>query len=603
MKRLNQLVTRLTIVALIALTMWVGRAWIAKRVLVHHFESYTGAKVDARQLSLNANESTVFLGEVEIADPNVDRQNLLQFGAASLNVDFEQLAGRRVVIEDGRISEIRFGSPRTRTGYLKSSLSNPSRALNSFAGSNLESFAEPPVGKISHRGESESSAAQRWRNGLVVNLNESDANENGTFLVIPMLKEKVQLWTDRFRDPALRLSEVEASLSKVEELLAVPLQQHNPLRSGDQLAKAFEALKTSKASLKTVADEITEFETLSQKDAYDLSQAQMKDRQQLLTNGVVQKFDSKLISEMLLGKLQRQLVGGAIERFQQFRNAIPDPSTDFHSVVRGRDLLFGTEAESRFKIEKLQIDGSTEFANGHFRFAGEIRNIVSNPSSSDLPIEFDLRALGDPQVAVSGTIDHRNGQKLESIQLTGHGIAQPAILLGDKQGLVISIASNSSLHVEADLTANEFDQISGTVSMNFEDVIMHTDHVHEAAGGQGTAARINETVSALGSFQIRSTIGGTISQPESEFVSDLGPTIASSLETVFRDSRQLATQKKERKLSRAVDDELATFKKRVGEGLAELNQTQRASLQRLNQLQQQLHVAKGPDVDRKNELR
>ena len=603
MKRLNQLVTRLTIVALIALAMWVGRAWIAKRVLVHHLESYTGAKVDARQLSLNADESTVFLGEVEIADPSVDRQNLLQFDAASLNVDFEQLAGRRVVIEDGRISEIRFGSPRTRTGHLKSSLLKPSRARNGFAGSDLESSAGPPVGKLSRRGESENSAAQRWRNGLLVNLNESDTSENGTFLVIPMLKEKVQLWSDRFRDPALRLSEIEASLSQVEEVLAVPLQQHNPLRSGDQLAEAFEALKASKASLDTVTDEISKFETLSQTDAYELSQAQMKDRQQLLSDGVVQKFDSKLISEMLLGKLQRQLVGDAIERFQQFRNAIPNPSTDFRSVVRGRDLLFGTEAKSRLKIQKLQIDGSTEFANGHFRFAGEIRNIVSNPSSSDLPIEFDLRALGDPQVAASGTIDHRNGKKLESIQLTGHGIEQPAILLGDQQGLVISIASNSRLHVEANLTANELDQISGSVLLNFEDVIMHTDYVHEAAGGQGTAARINETVSAMSSFQIRSTIGGTIGQPKSEFVSELGPTIASSLETVFRDSQQLATQKKERKLSRAVEVELATFKKRVAEGIAELNQTQRVSLKRLNQLQQQLHVAEGPDINRKNELR
>ena len=465
------------------------------------------------------------------------------------------------------------------------------------------SSIEQPVGTLSRYGESDNSAAQRWRNGLVVNLDESDTTAEPSFLVIPMLKEKVQLWNNRFRDPAVRLSEIESSLSMVEKVLAVPLQQHNPLRSGDQLTKAYETLKASKDSLDTVAKEISEFNTLSQQDAYDLSQAQMKDRQQLRSNGVVQKFDSELISEMLLGQLQRELVGDAIEQFQQFRTAIPNPSTDFRPIVRGRDLLFGTKEKSRFEIQKLQVDGATEFANSHFRFAGEIRNIVSDPSSSDLPIEFDLRALGEPQVAVSGTIDHRNGQKLESIQLTGHEIEQPAILLGNKQGLVISIASNSRLHIDANLQANELDQISGSVSLNFEEVIMHADHVHEAAGGQGTAARINETVSALGSFQIRSKIGGTISQPESEFISDLGPTIASSLEIVFRDSRQLALQKKERKLSRAVEVELATFKKRVAEGLAELNQTQQANLKRLNQLEQLLRVANGPDLERKNELR
>jgi len=494
MERLNHLVTRLLIVALIALAGWVGRAWIAKQALVYHIESFTGAKVDARQLSLQADDSTIFLGEVEFADPHRKRTNLLQFDAASLKVDFEQLASRRLVIEDGRVSQIKIGSPRTRTGDLKPWMRIP--GMSSRAPVNPSDFL---VGQLSVGSDSPELISQRWRDSLIVDLEVIDP-EQQSFLVVPMLKEKVQQWNQRLQSPHEQMAQVDQSLSLVEEVLSDEFEQHNPLRSGDKLAAAFEALKSSRKSLEAVAAQITEYESLSQKDSYQLSQVQIKDRQTLLQSNPVQKFDSKLIDEMLVGELQRELVGRSIEWFQEFRSAIPDPATDFSSVKRGKDLFFGTEPVPQFEIRKLQVDGSTEFANNHFQFAGEIKNITADPANSQQPLKFDLRAQGDPQVVVSGTIDRRQGSNFESIQFTGHAIPQPTRTLGSDQSVQISIAGNSRLHVEADLRANEMNQISGAITFSFEDVIMHADHVHSVAGGQETAARINETASSLHSF-------------------------------------------------------------------------------------------------------
>ena len=132
---------------------------------------------------------------------------------------------------------------------------------------------------------------------------------------------------------------------------------------------------------------------------------------------------------------------------------------------------------------------------------------------------------------------------------------------------------------------------------------MHADHVHAVAGGEGTAARINETASSLNSFQIRSTLGGTINLPTSDFVSDLGPKIASSLEAFFLESNQLAMKKKEHRLSKAVDGDLATFKENLSQGLSRLNESWRTNKSRLERLQKKLQVAAGPEFNRRNQLR
>ena len=128
--------------------------------------------------------------------------------------------------------------------------------------------------------------------------------------------------------------------------------------------------------------------------------------------------------------------------------------------------------------------------------------------------------------------------------------------------------------------------------------MLHADSVHQVAGGAGTAARLNETVSGIHSFRVASTIGGTVSQPTTSFVSDLGPQVASSLESVFRDAQILVSRKREHQLNRTLDGDLVEFKENVTGSIAKLNESWRASYSRLNRLKKQLSVASGPRFKR-----
>ena len=602
MKRLNQLVTRLLIIALIALAAWVGRAHLGKQALIFHLQSAVGAKVDAKSLSLNSDDATVFLNQVEIADPLVDRQNLLQFEAASLQLDFDQLKYRRIVIEDGRLSQINFAAPRTKSGKLARGIFDshlpPQQTSEKF-----ETVAGKPQLDESLKSYS---LAQRWRDSIVVGFGKNSGPVDHSFETPSLLNERSEQWAVRFKEPTQRISQVESSLAMVEKVLQTPLDQFNTLRNRDtsKLKSAIEALESSKLSLDRVGLLIAEFEAQSQKEAYELSQVQMRDKQKLTSANGVQKFDEKLINQLLVGDVERQLVADGLNWFQQFRNSLPNPDSDFRPLKRGRDFHFGETPDApAIEIQKLQIDGSAEFANSHFQFAGTVENITDDPQLNDSPMRFNLRAQGDPQVVVSGTLDRSSGRSTDTIEFTGIGMPHPAYALGDQNSMLISMTNDSRLHVEATINSDQADRLSGTMTFRFDNVLLHADSVHPIAGGAETAARLNETVSGIHSFQITTTLGGTIEKPTSVLACDLGRQVAVAMESVFLDSQQLALRKKETLLTRTIDGSLTQLKENVAEGISDLNETWRENYSRLNRLNRQLSTAQGPLGTRPEKLR
>ncbi len=600
MIRLNQLITRLLIIALIALAAWMGRAHLGKQALVYHLQSYVGARVDAKQLSLNHSEASVFLNQVEVADPKREMKNLLQFEAASLKLDFNELKNRRIVIENGRLSQIKFSAPRTTSGKLELGIFDPAMRV-SLLDEREKQAAGIPTQSVPSKSYS---LAQRWRDSLTVDVSDRDGRVAQTFEIEPMVNQKSEQWVARFQEPVERISKVESALSNVEEFLSKPVDDLNPLRNRDKLTAAIEAINTSLRSLERVGLLIAEFESQSQKDIYELSQVQMRDQQLLAAGNGQQKFDPALINQLLVGEIERQLVAGGLDWFQQFRNSLPDPAIDFRPIKRGRDLHFGKSAgKPKVEIRKLQIDGAAEFANSHFNFAGTIENLCDEPRLGLNPIKFKLRAQGDPQVVVSGTLDRTAGKQHDTIQFSGIGIPQPAYTLGNADSILISMTDSSDLHVDATLNVGAGEKLSGTMTFKFDNVMLHADSVHQIAGGTDTAARLNESVSAIRSFQVTTSLGGTIARPTTILASDLGPQVAAALETVIHDSQLLAMRKKETLLKRTVDGELAQLKQDVTQGISDLNESWRANYSRLNRLKEQLSMAQRPGKGRPNKLR
>lgn len=600
MKRLNQLVTRLLIIALIALAAWVGRTHLGKKVIEYHIRSFVGANVVASQLDINRDDGSMFLSELEVADPNFEMRNSLQFEAASLMLDVDQLKNRRLVITEGRLSEVKFGAPRTTSGRLNRGIFDP--PLPKVDSVREENFVKANNTQPS-TGDSYSSS-KRFQDELLVDLSQNGTQIESNFRVGPMVDKLSQQWSKRFAEPTESLQDVAIGLAKLEkEVFSAPPEEWNPLRDRKKLIAAEEQLNEYRVILKKLTTTVGSFDSQSQKDRYELSQVQVQDQQVLVSTENVQKFDPKLINQILVSKIERELVSNGLQWFQQFRNSLPDKETDFRPLKRGRDLHFGKPAtKASFEIKKMQIDGAAEFAGAHFKFAGTVENITENPKLCSEPIRFNLRAQGEPQVIVSGVLDRRGEQPKDTIEFTGNSIPQPEQFLGNGESVLLSMAGDSQLFVDATISISDGGRISGEMVFAFEEVMLHADSVHESAGGNETAALLNETVSGIKSFTITSNLGGTITAPESNFVCGLGQEVANSLEAVYVDAQQLVRRKKENSLNKTVNGKLAQLNSGITNGIVELNHSIRSNLETINRMKKRIAAAQGPSVERGTSL-
>jgi len=106
MNRFRNLVTRLVIVGLLVLAIWIAREPIAKQVLTRQAENYVGAKVEIGQLGINSGDDSIHLGGLEITDPRSPEDNLFQAEVGRLSLDRGRLAWRQLSIPHARFSEV-----------------------------------------------------------------------------------------------------------------------------------------------------------------------------------------------------------------------------------------------------------------------------------------------------------------------------------------------------------------------------------------------------------------------------------------------------------------------------------------------------------------
>lgn len=606
MKRINQLITRLVIIALVALAVWVARMPLANRALSWHGSQLTGVRVDVGKLRLDRDDDTLFLNQLEIADPRSPSQNILQAEVASLKVDRTALIFRRLVIDEGRLSELKFGASRTSTGILERGVLD---TFTSLPNGDAKSQPLPSVAVVDAqnmletrdpRGDRVARLSQCWRDGLLAPLDDAAPP---SFEVASITRELKQRWSGYLDSPRQRLLAVSKQLGSVEEVVETA-PNRNPLRNVKQLPDASKVIQDSRRELESLNQYIEQIRQQSLQDTYALSQAAMRDQQSLAIDSNRQTFDDQLLNELLIGNVERQLVHNGLDWFQQFRDSIPDFDKDLNPSTRGTDLYFGADrSEPAVTVKSLQIDGDGMFANSYLRFAGTVENVSSSPRLQKQPTQFNLRAQGQTQIVVAGSLDRRSEQAVDSINFKAYDIPQPGYQLGDGGSVLLSMAPNSLLHVEANLTVGADQRISGQMKFRFDEVAMHADEVHADAGGRGTAALINETVSSISTFELKTQLGGTIEQPEMKLVSNLGPQVARALETVFANTQQLAAKKKERRLKQAVDQELTDLKATMNEGVIELSQQWKAQVETLNRLEKRISTAQGDTSLRSSGLR
>ena len=124
MSRWTYLIPRIIILILILTAIWLGRDSLIQKLLIREAQNITGAQVEIAQIHSSISNNKLFFKDLKIADPRNPMKNLVQADMAYVQVDPEHLLRRRLVIKQGRTSELIFGAPRTASGALPEVPSN-----------------------------------------------------------------------------------------------------------------------------------------------------------------------------------------------------------------------------------------------------------------------------------------------------------------------------------------------------------------------------------------------------------------------------------------------------------------------------------------------
>ena len=116
MRHWKKLATRLAILVLLSVAIFLGRDALIQMALVDAVESTLGAKADIGHLRSSFKDNKLFLKELAIADPRDPTRNLFQADTAVLEIDRDSLWRRKIRIVDGLSTELFFGSPRLHSG-------------------------------------------------------------------------------------------------------------------------------------------------------------------------------------------------------------------------------------------------------------------------------------------------------------------------------------------------------------------------------------------------------------------------------------------------------------------------------------------------------
>ena len=543
MYRLAYLIPRLMLLGLAFLAASIAGDTIAERLVTAHLESSIGMDIEIGRFRTRAANGKVFVNDFALVDPAHPLINVFQADLAFLEIDLSAVSKRQLVIENARASQVRIGVPRT-SAVGNSLYADPSALEASHDATELK---EPQVGRFlgNHEGIRMSWLDQFEENVTPIVVEPEKPETNQLYQLASVTNQK---WNKDFQQQTGQLKVVSSSFAKLtkglpstEEIQRYGLNgPSNPLRGPtsngpqeselDQLIKKLESLQSQQQILeRQAAADIARLEQV-----YKTASA----TQHQQTQPSELQVSPETLSQLLLVDLQQSIANEAMEWFSGVRSSTSACAKNERSIgetelgrTRGRGELIevvGALRKQPTVIKKLSFDGAGRFNQQHINFAGEAYDITDQPTVYDRPATFKLRAQGDHHFVLQGSIDRRSGVCSDSVTINFPAFPLGPQTLGTESEMLVTTGplttTHGSIHLKIDGQA-----VSGTMRLDFSDVALVVEHLHDLAGGKEVALRLNQSLSTLQQFESTAVFGGTLDRPHLKFESNLGVAFANAM--------------------------------------------------------------------------
>lgn len=533
MKSFAYLIPRIFLIGLIVLAAGLGADPLVRYFLISNLENTIGAKVNIAKISSDLPDGKIYLRDFSIADPAIAMENLFQADLTYLKCDYRKLLDRQIAVEAARASHVRFGAPRTQPGNLRPLPSQPLTVdVPTIQFQDLQSSAAIAwIDQFDSKFSPNQSADQpvtlfavakatneRWNRDFELHHQKLESVNQNIVKLINADPTLLELRSEQFK--------------KTDGETVVKPRRFNPLRLASTEDAVPELLNETVAAI----DELKRQQLVLQQNAEaDIEALDVAFEKDIASNSGVD-LDSDLsvmpqtINDLLLLKFHQQIAADAMKWFVWLQDK---SKTALARRQPNRGIEFFTDqfSDPNLVINQLEIDGEGMFANEHFHFAGHAFDLSNHPAGHQRPARFEIRAQGQHHFRLDCVIDQRQGHDRNKLLVEFPSFDVGEQLLGSEGELLVSVSPGTKISGTIELNTDH-GQLSGVMELNFSNVALVVQHLHDVAGGREIEVRLNHQISTLNHFRTTSQISGDVKSPSLALESDLGNRLADAFEAV-----------------------------------------------------------------------
>jgi uncharacterized protein (TIGR03545 family) len=574
------------LLVLIGVLVWLFAEPVAKDTAEEVGTELLGTQVDVGKLDIIADEASVDLRALQIADPFNPNRNLVEASEIRLKLNPVALAEKKFVVENFRLSGMRFGTGRK----------TPARPVEG------DGFAPQAL-----------RAVRQWSQQFdvpILKLTPIDTIKqlvlNPTQLTTVQSAQALATRADSARrglDQSFQQLDVKGTVDTARGLVE-RLRATNPQKLG--LDGTRQAIEDARATLKRLEDAKRRLETLERQvkggvgrlasGLETLDEARKKDYAFARSLLQLPSFSAPEIGEAFFGKV-------SIDRFQQAlyyselaRHYMPPgllPREDAGPQrlrASGKSIRFPKEREwPKFLVQTGQMDlaiGGDSPLRGAYEAV--VQGLTSDPSLYGKPtvVRTSRTATGSAiaSMDVRAVIDHvRPDRVKDSASARLRGVKLPSFTV---PGLPFNLQPGTG---GADLNfALRNEQLSGRWSIGSNQVAWALD---------STGKKLNQleqlvwrVVSGLKELSVDARVSGSVRSPKLAVSSNLDRAIAARLQAVIGEEVAKAEKMVRAKVDSVVAAKVEPVKRQVAEVRTQAETRLAAEQKRLDDVEQQLQA-------------
>lgn len=571
---------------IIGVLVWLFAEPVAKDTTEEVATELLGTQVDVGKLDIIADEASVDLRALQIADPFDPNKNLVEASEIRLKLNPTALAEKKFVVENFRLSGMRFGTGRK----------TPARPVEG------DGFAPQALRSV-----------RQWAQQFdvpILKLTPIDTVKqlvlNPTQLTTVRSAQALAARADSARgglDQSFRQLDIKGTVDTARALVG-RLRSTNPRKLG--LDGTRQAIADSRATLARLKEAEQRVDALERQvkggvgaltaGLETLDEARRKDYAFARSLLQLPSFSAPEIGQAFFGKV-------SIDRFQQAlyytelaRHYMPPgllPKQDAgpdRLRASGRAIRFPKEREwPKFLVQLGQVDlaiGGDSPLRGAYQAA--VQGLTSDPSLYGKPtmVHTSRTAKGSAiaSIDVRAVIDHvRPDRVKDSASARLRGVQLPSFTV---PGLAFQLQPGTG---GADLAfALRNDQLSGRWSISSDQVAWALD---------STGKRLNDleqlvwrVVSGLKALSVDARVSGSLRSPKLAVSSNLDRAIAQRLEAVIGEEVAKAEKMVRAKVDNLVAAKVEPVKRQVSELRTQADQRLAAERKRVDDVEKELQA-------------